>query len=69
MAVGVLEHGVPALQGRQRRQRPRPGALVADVVGGAVERVAQRTAGPVAQLVDLVEAGVEQGARVGERRA
>ena len=43
VAVGVLEHGVAALQGGQRRQRPGPGALVADVVGrpgrGACRRV------------------------------
>ena len=41
MAVGVLEHGVPALQGGQRRERPGAGPVVGDVVGGPVEPVAE----------------------------
>ena len=68
VAVGVLEHGVPALQRGQRGQRPGAGALVGDVVLGAVEPVAEGTAGAVAQLVDLGGALVEQAARVGEHR-
>ena len=62
MAVGVLEHGVAALQRRQRRQRAGPGALVGDVVGGPVEAVPRGAAGAVAQRLDLVGAGVEQRA-------
>ena len=46
MAVGVLEHGVAALERGQRREGLGAGALVADVVGGPVEPVAQRAAGP-----------------------
>ena len=63
MAVGVLEHGVAALQGGQRGQRPDPGQLVAEVVGGPVEAVVEGAPGPVAQRVDLVAPGVEQAAR------
>ena len=69
VAVGVLEHGVAALQGGQRGQGPGAGALVAEVVGGPVEaRGRSAAAGAVAQLVDLVGAGVDEDARVGERR-
>ncbi len=69
VAVGVLEHGVAPLEGPQRRQRAGPGAVVVDVVGGAVDLVAERTAGAVAQLADLGRPLVEQPARVAEDRA
>ena len=46
MAVGVLQHGVAALQGRQRGERPGAGALVGDVVAGPVEARGRRRAGP-----------------------
>ena len=69
VAVGVLENGVATLQRREGRERLRPGALVADVVGGPVEAVRERTAGAREQVVELVGAGGEQVAGVGHRRA
>ena len=68
MAVGVLEHGVAPLQGRQGRQRPGPGPVVGDVVGARSEPVVEGTAAAVAKLVDLGGALVEQPARVAQHR-
>ena len=70
VAVGVLDHGVARAQRGQRGQRPGPGALVADVVGGPVERVADGAAGPVAQARRPRRSGRRAALRgVGQRRA
>ena len=58
--VGVLEHGVAPLERGERRQRPGPGALVVDVVGGAVEGVPDCAATAVAEAVELFDPGVDQ---------
>ena len=68
-AVGALEHGVPALQRGQRRQRPGSCAVVGDLVGGPVQAVPGGAQGPLAQRVDLVGAAGQQRPGVGERRA
>ena len=62
VAVGVLEHGVAALQGGQRRQRRGPGPRWWPMSSAArSSRWCSGAPGPVAQRVDLVGARVDAG--------
>ena len=66
VAVRVLEHGVPALQRGQRRERPGARPVVGDLVDGPVEPVDGGPPGPLAQGVDLVGPVGDQRAGVGQ---
>ena len=67
MAVLALEHGVPALQRGQRRERPGARPVVRDLVDGPVEPVDGGAPCPLAEGLDLVGPAADQRARVGQR--
>ena len=69
MAVGVLEHGVPAAQGGQRRERRGPRRVVAYVVTRPGRAGAAGCGGPGPAAGRARRAGASmQGAGVGHRR-